>query len=84
MSAPVLTMTPRYLALLRAVATGHAVMVCGCHPDLLVDGRWCCDQAAAHALAAAGLIAPAALGAVGQRVTAELTAAGRAALEVAA
>ena len=73
----------RDLALLRATAAGRCELVCGCEPDLLVDGRWCCDQSAAHALAAAGLLAPATQALPGTRVPAALTANGRAALAAA-
>jgi len=64
-------------ALLRAVAVGHAELVCGCEPHLLVDGLHVCDQDT-HALA--GLIAPAIPGRVGMRVLAVLTDSGRRAL----
>lgn len=70
----------RALAMLRAVSDGRAELVCSCEPDLLVDGMGCCDQYTAHQLAAAGLIRPAVRGAIGQRVPAELTVAGRAVL----
>ena len=43
-------------AILRAVAGGTAELMGGAQPDLLVDGRCCCDQMAAHRLARAGLI----------------------------
>lgn len=74
------TLSRRDLALLRATAAGRCELVCGCHPDLLVDGRWCCDQAAAHTLAGAGLLVPAVAAPPGARVLAALTQAGRAAL----
>ena len=67
-------------AILRAVAAGGAELVCGAAPDLLLDGRCCCDQTAAHRLSRAGLIAPAVEARVGQRVAARLTAAGTACL----
>lgn len=67
-------------AILRAVAKGSAELVFGAEPDLLIDGRCCCDQAAAHRLARAGLIAPRAAAIVGQRVAAFLTPAGTARL----
>jgi hypothetical protein len=70
------TLTGRDRAILRAVATGGAELVAGAEPDLLLDGRYCCDQTAAHRLARAGLIAPATVAGVGQRVAAVLTAAG--------
>jgi hypothetical protein len=64
-------------AILRAVAGGSAELVGGTEPDLMVDGRCCCDQLAARRLAHAGLIAGAAPAALGQRVPALLTPAGR-------
>lgn len=76
--APALSHRDR--ALLRAVDAGRAELLCGGHPDLLIDGRWCCDQWTAHQLAAAGLLAPATPAALGTRVPAVLTATGRAAL----
>lgn len=64
----------RDLALLRATAAGRCELVCGTHPDLLIDGLWCCDQtAAAHTLAAAGLLTPTVAAPVGARVPAALT-----------
>jgi hypothetical protein len=72
-------LTSRDRAILRAVAAGRAELVAGAEPDLLLDGRWCCDQPAAHRLAHAGLIAPAVAAQTGQRVGAVLTAAGTAA-----
>ena len=70
----------RALAMLRAVSDGRAELVCSCEPDLLIDGLGCCDQYTAHRLAGAGLIQPVVHGAIGQRVRAELTGAGRAVL----
>jgi hypothetical protein len=64
-------------AILRAVARGGAELACGAEPDLFLDGRCCCDQAAAHRLVRMGLIVPAVLGAVGQRVPARVGAADR-------
>ena len=75
---PVLTRRDR--AILRAVADGRAELVYGAEPDLLLDGRCCCDQVAAHRLAHAGLIAPLVVADVGQRVPARLTQAGSAQL----
>jgi hypothetical protein len=72
--------TGRGLAMLRAVSDGRAELVCSCEPDLFIDGLGCCDQYTAHRLARAGLIRPASSGAVGERVPAELTGAGRAVL----
>jgi len=70
----------RDLALLRAVAAGRAELVCSRLPDLLIDGRWCCDQSAAHQLAASGLLAPAVPAPTGARVPAVLTDTGKAVL----
>ena len=67
-------------AILRAVENGTAELIVGVEPDLYLDGRWCADQFAAHRLARAGLIAPLGPAAVGRRVPARLTAAGRARL----
>lgn len=64
-------------AILRAVTQGRAELVWGSEPDLYLDGRFCCDQSAAHRLVRAGLIAPAAEVAVGERVPAVVTTAGR-------
>jgi hypothetical protein len=74
------TLTRRDRAILRAVAAGRAELVCGTEPDLLLDGRCCCDQSAAHRLARAGFIAPVNAAGVGQRVPACLTPAGTALL----
>jgi hypothetical protein len=80
-TAPITTsLTRRDRAILKAVADGRAELVYGAEPDLLLDGRCCCDQMAAHRLARAGLIAPLAIAPVGQRVPARLTAAGTAQL----
>lgn len=72
--------TRRELAMLRAVAAGRAQVSCSCEPDMFVDGLPCCDQVAARALVRAGLVRPARLGVVGERVPAALTVAGLAAL----
>ncbi|MGD9525898.1 hypothetical protein [Pseudonocardia sp.] len=72
------TLTRRDRAILRAVAAGGAELLCGSGPDLLIDGRCCCDQLAARRLARAGLIAAA--GPAGERVPARLTPAGMAQL----
>lgn len=74
-SAPALSHRDR--AILRAVAGGTAQLQVGVEPDLFVDGRCCSDQVAVHRLARAGLIAAATGAAVGQRVAARLTPAGR-------
>ena len=63
-------------AILRAVATGPAELGWGTEPDLVLEGRYCCDQHAAHRLARAGLIAPVRVCAAGQRVPAVVTPAG--------
>lgn len=60
-------------AILRAVAGGTAELIGGAQPDLLVGGRCCCDQMAAHRLAKAGFIAGAGPATLGQRVPARLT-----------
>jgi len=77
-------LTGRERAILRAVAAGRAELTGGAEPDLLLEGRYCCDQAAAHRLARAGLIAPTAVRPVGQRVAAVVTAAGLRALRAGA
>ena len=74
-------LTHRHYALLRAVAGGNCELTWSCEPDLFIDGRTCCDQTATHLLARAGLIRHATRGRIGQRVPAELTDAGRAALD---
>ena len=68
----------RALAMLRAVDAGRAQMVCSSVPDLFIDGVPCCDQFTARALAQLGLVQPIYPAAVGQRVPATLTPAGRA------
>ncbi|MGH3569970.1 MAG: hypothetical protein ACRDRH_28955 [Pseudonocardia sp.] len=73
--APALSYRDR--AILRAVAGGTAELLVSVEPDLFVDGLCCSDQVAAHRLAHAGLIAPAAPAAAGQRVRARLTLAGQ-------
>lgn len=76
------TLSGRDRAILRAVAAGDAELVLGAEPDLMLGGRCCCDQPAAHRLVRAGLIAAATLGRVGQRVGAVVTVAGCEALDV--
>ena len=76
------TLSGRDRAILRAVAAGRAELRTGSEPDLLLDGRFCCDQSAAHHLVQAGLIAATTtLKLVSQRVAAALTPAGREALD---
>lgn len=65
----------RERALLRAVAIGRAELSCSCEPTLFVDGFACCDQGIGGQLIRAGLLSPA-IGRVGARVPARLTAAG--------
>ncbi|TCP56478.1 hypothetical protein EV191_101421 [Tamaricihabitans halophyticus] len=71
-------LTGREIALLRAVAAGRGEIVCGCVPDLLIDGCWCGDQHTAHRLAARGLIRPDMPASAHTRVPAILTESGRA------
>lgn len=75
--------TARVMAILRAVAAGRAELMWSCEPDLFIDGLCCCDQYTAHQLAHGGLIRPNAPVLLGQRVRAELTAAGHAVLATA-
>lgn len=75
------TLSGRDRAILRAVAAGDAELVLGAEPDLLLGGRCCCDQPAAHRLVRAGLIAATAVGSAGQRVAAAVTTEGWAALD---
>jgi hypothetical protein len=75
-----LELTGRARAMLRAVAAGRAEFTGGSEPDLYVDGLPCCDQTATHELVHAGLLRLGAPAAFGQRVCAELTDAGKAAL----
>jgi hypothetical protein len=70
----------RALAMLRAVNAGGAQLSCSSEPDLFIDGVPCCDQFTAHRLAHDGFIRPVHSGVTGQRVPAELTAAGLAAI----
>lgn len=70
----------RVLAMLRAVAAGHAEVSCSCEPDLYIDGLGCCDQFTAHQLARSGLIRAGRAAAPGQLVRAELTPVGQALL----
>lgn len=77
------TLSYRDRAILRAVAGGGAELLGGAEPDLFLDGLCCADQAAAHRLAHAGLIATAGPGAPGSRVPAQLTAVGVDALALA-
>lgn len=71
----------RAMAILRAVAAGRAQMSRSRVPDLFIDGVACCDQVTAGALALDGYIRPSR---PGERVLAELTDAGHAALTLVA
>ena len=62
--------------MLAAVAAGRGVLVCGCEPDLIIDGGWC-DHVATRRLVRAGLICGVCDGPSGTRVDAIVTAAGR-------
>jgi hypothetical protein len=76
------TLTNRHRAMLKAVDAGRAEALCGCAPDLLIDGRYC-DHLAVRELFSAGLIAVAEPGSVGQRVAARITDSGRSVLKAA-
>ena len=83
MSTTARALSHRDLALLRATAAGRCELICGCQPDLLIEGRWCCDQTVAHQLAAAGLLGPGVSAPTGVRVPAVLTDIGRTVLHAA-
>jgi hypothetical protein len=68
-------LTHRHRAILRAVDAGRGEVLCGCAPDLLIDGRFC-DHVTTHELFRAGLII-AQPGPLGHRVAARVTDAGR-------
>lgn len=74
----------RALALLRAVAAGRGELTASREPDLFIDGVSCGDQFTAHTLAHLGLVRQTRPAAIGQRVPAVLTAAGRLAIGIAA
>ena len=76
MTAPAPVLSHRDRAILKAVAGGTAELLGGEEPDLLVDGRCCCDQVAVRRLARAGLITGARPATAGRRVPARLTVAG--------
>jgi hypothetical protein len=75
-----MTLAARHLAMLHAVAAGRAELTVSQVPDLIVDGRCCCDHTASADLVACGLVAGAAPGVLGGRVPARLTSAGAAVL----
>ncbi len=75
---PVMTMSGRERALLRAVAAGRCQFRGGCEPVLLVDGMACADWSVARRLVESGLLespdlrvplAPARLTETGQAAT---------------
>jgi len=70
----------RERATLRAVARGGAEITLSVEPDLFIDGLACCDQSTVHRLTHRGLIRPSRPGSAGERVPAEITDVGRAAL----
>lgn len=65
----------RHRAILRAVDAGRGEVLCGCAPNLLIDGRFC-DQVATYELFRAGLIT-AEPGPWGRRAAVRVTAAAR-------
>jgi hypothetical protein len=75
--SPIVELTNRHFALLRAVAADRCQLTCSRAPDLYVDGRPSCDQTAVRVLASAGLIRTVGTGRIGQRLPAQLTAAGQ-------
>jgi hypothetical protein len=75
----VTVLSPRQLAVLRAVAAGRAELTASQVPDVYVDGRCCTDHTVGGALTAAGLVA-AAKAPLGSRVRARLTDRGAALL----
>lgn len=73
-------LNPRERATLRAVALGGAEITHSKAPDLFLDGLPCCDQSTARRLAGLGLVQPTRAGHPGERVPAEVTDRGQAAL----
>jgi hypothetical protein len=57
------------------------VFICGCEPDLEIDGCPVCDQFTVHLLIHAGMLRPSEDGQVGEHVSAVITPIGRYALE---
>lgn len=84
MSGQTIELTNRALAVLRAVGAGRAQLRASREPDLYIDGLAFTDQYTAHTLSHVGLIRPTRPAAVGSRVPAMLTPAGRVALGVSA
>jgi hypothetical protein len=76
------TLTSRHRAILRAVEAGRGEALCGCAPDLLIDGRFC-DYVATHELFRTGLLATDP-GPPGRRAAARVTDEGRRFLAAAA
>ncbi|MBB5954804.1 hypothetical protein FHS29_001374 [Saccharothrix tamanrassetensis] len=70
----------RAKAMLRAVAAGRGQLSGGREPDLYVDGLPCCDQMVTHDLVHAGLLRARRVVGLNERVDAELTDEGRAAI----
>lgn len=70
----------RHQRILADVAAGRVATTCRGTPELIIDGRCCCDQSAGPLLAAAGWIRPLMSDPTGGPVPAMLTDAGRAAL----
>lgn len=77
---PTMELTPRALAVLRAVSAGRAELTASSEPDLFIDGYAFCDQQTARTLAHHGLIRIARPAGIGQRVPAVLTFAGNTAI----
>lgn len=71
------TLSRRDRAILHAVAAGKVELLVSVEPSLFIDGLCCCDQSAGGRLVRAGLIGTNTTRAVGQRVPAQLTAAGQ-------
>lgn len=76
------TLPSRHRAILRAVEAGRGEALCGCAPDLLIDGRFC-DHAATGDLFRTGLLATDP-GPLGQRAVVRVTDEGRMFLAAAA
>ncbi|MFC0114032.1 hypothetical protein [Kibdelosporangium aridum] len=77
---PGLSLSRREWAMLKAIAAGRGEITGSSEPDLFIDSLACCDQHAAHHLARADLVHATRAVEMGQRVPAELTAAGHALL----
>lgn len=64
MSESLRALNRREPQILTAVAAGRGELLCGCEPDLTIDGRWC-DYVAVHRLFNAGFICGVRAGPVG-------------------